>query len=83
MKLLYFARVREDVGTSEEDLSLPAEIKTAGDLLAHLRGRGDNYTRALEDMNRIRIAVNEVYVDLDHPVCDSDEVAVFPPMTGG
>ena len=83
MKLLYFARVREDIGTSEEELALPAGVRTAGDLVEYLRGLGDNYVRALEDESRVRIAVNEVYVDMDHPVSDGDEVALFPPMTGG
>ncbi|WP_417317428.1 molybdopterin converting factor subunit 1 [Emcibacter sp.] len=83
MKLVYFARVREDIGTSEEELSLPASITTTGELLEHLRTLGNNYTRALEDESRIRVAVNEVYVDMDHAVADADEVAIFPPMTGG
>ncbi|WP_321392917.1 molybdopterin converting factor subunit 1 [Emcibacter sp.] len=83
MRLVYFARVREQIGTSEEEIVLPANITTVGDLLDHLRRLGKNYDRALEDESRIRIAVNEVYVDIDHPVSDRDEVAIFPPMTGG
>lgn len=83
MKLLYFARIREEIGLSEEDRVLPETVATAADLLDHLRGLGDNYSRAFTDESRIRIAVNEIYVDMDHPVSDTDEVAIFPPMTGG
>lgn len=83
MHLLYFARLREHIGQSSEEISLPGEVKTVADLLVYLRGCGAAYEKALADENLIRVAVNEVYVTFDHPVSDSDEVALFPPMTGG
>ncbi len=83
MKVLYFSWLREKVGTAEEDLSPPEDVGTAGQLIAWLRTRGDNYADALADMATVRIAVNQEYVQLDHPVKAGDEVALFPPVTGG
>jgi len=83
MKILYFARVREDIGKSEEDVLLPENVKTVGALLAHLSDQSEAHQQALADKDQIRIAVNQEYVDEDHPVTNADEVAIFPPMTGG
>lgn len=83
MHLLYFARLREHIGRSSEEISLPGEVTTVAELLDHLRGCGPAYDKAFADENLIRVAVNEVYVDFSHAVRDSDEVALFPPMTGG
>ncbi|WP_138380268.1 molybdopterin converting factor subunit 1 [Luteithermobacter gelatinilyticus] len=83
MRLLYFARIKEQIGQSEEDLPLPANVRTVADLLDYLRSRGEHYRRALADESRIRLAVNQVYVTPDHEINEADEVAIFPPMTGG
>lgn len=83
MKLLYFAWVRQKLGKSEEDFALPFDIKTVSDLLAHLRARGGAYSDAFADGNALRAAVNLDYVKFDAAVSDADEVAFFPPVTGG
>ena len=83
MNLLYFAWVRQKVGRSAETLALPAHVKTVGDLAAHLRGRGAGYAEAFADLSRIKAAVNQEHVAADAPVGDGDEVAFFPPVTGG
>ncbi|MEE8274500.1 MAG: molybdopterin converting factor subunit 1 [Alphaproteobacteria bacterium] len=83
MKLLYFAWLRSKIGTGSEELAPPAEVSDVGALLDWLRGRGDGYADALADLALVRVAVNQEYVGLDHPVRASDEVALFPPVTGG
>lgn len=83
MKLLYFAWVRERIGIHEEDYALPDGIGTVGDLIAHLAGRGDGYARAFADPAQIRAAVNQETAQPGDAVGDGDEVAFFPPMTGG
>ncbi len=83
MKLVYFAWVREKVGQSREDAEPPAEVASVGDLIEWLRGRGDNYAAAFDDAARVRVAVNQEYATLDVPVGPGDEVAFFPPVTGG
>ena len=83
MRLLYFAWVRERIGLPGEEVSLPAEIATAGDLLAWLKRRGPEYENALSEPRAIRIAVDHVHARPETPLAGASEVALFPPMTGG
>ena len=83
MKLLYFAWLRARIGHAEEDLPLPAGVRDVAGLLDWLRGRGPRYAEALRDPSVIRVEVNQDYVGRDHPIRDGDEVAIFPPVTGG
>ena len=83
MKLVYFAWVRERIGLAEEEVSLPPEVTTAGDLVAWLASRGENYAYALERPEVIRVARDKVHVSADAPLAGAREVALFPPMTGG
>jgi len=83
MKLLYFAWLRARIGQAEEELALPAEVRDVAGLLEWLRRRGGGYAEALRDLSVVRVAVNHDYVGPDHPIRDGDEVALFPPVTGG
>lgn len=83
MKLLYFAWLRERIGTAQEVATPPAEVSTVGDLIAWLSARGENYAAAFADISLIRAAVNQEHAQLDSPVGPQDEIAFFPPMTGG
>jgi molybdopterin synthase sulfur carrier subunit len=83
MTILYFAWVRQKTGTSEERIGLPANVKTVGDLAAHLRARGGGYAQAFADTARLRAAVNQEHAGWDAGVRDGDEIAFFPPVTGG
>ncbi|WP_262691009.1 molybdopterin converting factor subunit 1 [Kordiimonas aestuarii] len=83
LQLLYFSWVRERTGTSEEQITLPDGIATVSTLVGHLRAKNDRYAAAFEDMKQIRIAVNQRYVDPDAAIKDGDEIAFFPPVTGG
>ncbi len=83
MKLLYFAWVREKTGIAEEEVALPAEVGDVAALVDWLKSRGAAYQNALADLSTVRVAVNQEYAGLDHAVADGDEVAFFPPVTGG
>jgi len=83
MDLYYFAWVRERVGHDHEAVSPPAEINTISQLADWLCARGENYTFALKDRAAIRVARNQTFVGWDETIEDGDEVAFFPPVTGG
>lgn len=83
MKLLYFAWLRARIGCSEEEVELPREVSDVGALLGWLQSRGGRYADALRDLSVVRVAVNQDYVGREHPVREGDEVAIFPPVTGG
>ena len=83
MKLLYFAWLRTRIGCAEEEVELPSDVRNVAALLDWLRSRGGRYGEALRDLSVIRVAVNQDYVRPEHPVREGDEVAIFPPVTGG
>ena len=83
MKILYFAWVREKTGIGEETVDMPSDIRTARDLVAWLHGRGERFAAAFADDALVRVAINQEYATLDTPVSSDDEVAFFPPVTGG
>ena len=83
MKLLYFAWLRARVGCAEEEVALPPRVQDVAGLLEWLQSRGGRYAEALRDLSVVRVAVNQDYVGREHPLRESDEVAIFPPVTGG
>jgi molybdopterin synthase sulfur carrier subunit len=81
--LLYFAWLRQKIGHGEEQLALPADVKTVSDLVLFLKKRGGGFEEAFADLRRIRVAVNQDHCGFDTPLRDADEIAFFPPVTGG
>jgi molybdopterin synthase sulfur carrier subunit len=83
IQLLYFARLREVFGIGQERLQLAADAATLADLLDVLRARGGVWTEELATGRAWRVAVNQDIVGVDATLRDNDEVALFPPVTGG
>jgi molybdopterin synthase sulfur carrier subunit len=83
MKVLYFAWLRERVGTGEEEVHPPAEVATVAALIDWLSARSPGHARAFEQRDVIRAAVNQDFADPGDRVKPGDEVAFFPPVTGG
>ncbi len=83
MKLMYFAWVRERIGTADEEIDLPASVGTVAELIAWLKTRGPQFEHAFEHDAVIRVAIDRVHVDHAAPIGDAREIAFFPPMTGG
>ncbi len=79
----YFASIREELGTGTESYPLPAQIRTVGDLIDSIvDDRGEPWT-ALQDSSRVLVAVNQTIVDRACELDGDEEIAFFPPMTGG
>src|SRR3954452_1092512 len=83
VKIRYFAWLRERMGTGGEDLVLPDGVGTVGELLEHLIASGPRHASAFENRRSLRCAVNEEFADFTAAVRPGDEVAFFPPVTGG
>ena len=83
MQVLYFAWLREKSGVAEEAVEPPAALSTVGDLLGWLKERSPGHADALADLSVVRVALDQEYVGLDHPIAGAREVALFPPVTGG
>ncbi len=83
MNLLYFAWVRQKVGVAEEQVSPPESVRDVAGLVAWLAARSPGHAAAFADPKLIRAAVNQDFATPDAPVRPGDEVAFFPPVTGG
>ncbi|NWG39291.1 MAG: molybdopterin converting factor subunit 1 [Hydrogenophilaceae bacterium] len=83
IKVLYFAKLREKFGVESEEIELPGDRAYAAAIIDLLRRRGEPWARELGLDAGYRMAVNQTLAGLVTPVRDGDEVAIFPPVTGG
>ena len=83
VRILYFAWLRERMGKGEESLALPPGVVTVGDLAGWLRSRDEAGLAAFADPGIVRAAVNQTFARPASRVRDGDEIAFFPPVTGG
>ena len=83
MELLYFAWVRERIGTGAETLELATTIATVADLLDWLATRSPGHAAALADRSAIRVAIDQDFAGADAAIAGAREIAIFPPVTGG
>jgi molybdopterin synthase sulfur carrier subunit len=83
VKVLYFAALREQLGTAGEDIELPAGVGTVAALRSHLMTRGGAWRQALAEGRLVRMAVNQDMAPPTAALKAGDEVAFFPPVTGG
>jgi molybdopterin synthase sulfur carrier subunit len=83
VRVLYFARLKEVLGRDAERLALPPGVDTVAALRAHLQGRGGVWASELAPGKPVRVAVNQDMATGETRVRAGDEVAFFPPVTGG
>lgn len=83
MRILYFAWLRQKIGTGEEAVRPPAEVDTVAALVDWLRDRSPGHAAAFENTSVVRVAINQEFADPTAAIADGDEIAFFPPMTGG
>jgi molybdopterin converting factor subunit 1 len=83
LTILYFAWLRERVGASHEEIPLPDGVETVADLMAYLSARGERHASAFRNARLVRCSVNQEFADISVRLRPGDEVAFFPPVTGG
>ena len=83
MKILYFAWLRQRTGSGEEDVSPPESVRDVASLVDWLKQRNPVFAEALADTSTLRVAVNQEFASFDTALNGTEEVALFPPMTGG
>ncbi len=83
MKILYFAWLRQKIGFGEEIKQVPDHITTVKLLIEWLKTQDGGYGDAFKDVTAIKVAINQEFANFDDKIKKNDEVAFFPPVTGG
>ena len=83
MVVKYFSWIKEHIGKSEEQIDLPSNITNVNQLINYLNEKDKKYNIIFEKKELIKIAVNKTYSSFDTNISNSDEIAFFPPVTGG
>lgn len=83
MKILYFAWLRQKIGTGEETRDVPGDVATVKGLVDWLVAQEGGYADAFKDVSAIKVAINQEFADFEAAVSAGDEIAFFPPVTGG
>ena len=83
MIVKYFSWIKEHIGKSEEQIDLPSNITNVNQLINYLNEIDKKYNLIFEKKELIKIAVNKTYSSFDDKISNSDEIAFFPPVTGG
>ena len=83
MKILYFSWIKDKVGKSEENIDIDEEINSVNMLIKFLKQKNAIYDEVFKDISSIRVSINMETAKLDDKIKQTDEIAFFPPMTGG
>ena len=83
MIIKYFSWIKEHIGKSEEHIELPEHIKNVNELINYLNEIDKKYNLIFAKKDIIKIAVNKTYSSFDTNINENDEIAFFPPVTGG
>ena len=83
MKILYFSWIKDKIGKTHEDIEIKDNIKTIDDLIAYLKKSNESYEEVFKDTSSIKVSINMETADFKDQINNNDEVAFFPPMTGG
>jgi len=83
MVIKYFSWIKEHIGKSEERIELPVNVSTIKELMLYLENLDDKYKLAFKKKDLIKIAINKSYSSIDDKINNNDEIAFFPPVTGG
>jgi sulfur-carrier protein len=83
MKILYFAKFRQVIGRGQDELVIPADVKTVSTLIDYLKSTDEGIAAAFGDLRTLKVAINQSHAALDASLEGATEVAFFPPVTGG
>ena len=83
MKILYFSWIKDKIGKTHEDIQIKDNIKTIDDLITLLMNIDKNYEEVFKDTSSIKVSINMETADFKDQINNNDEIAFFPPMTGG
>lgn len=83
LKIHYFASIREQMGSEGQDYALGQNEQSVADLIAALQASEPKFAAIIEASKTLLVAVNQTVVERSYMLSDGDEVAFFPPMTGG
>ena len=83
MKILYFAWIKDGIGKNREEIDIDESIKTISDLIDFLINKNEDYKKVFSDLSSVKFSKNMNLVSIDENINNNDEIAFFPPMTGG
>ena len=83
MKILYFSWLKEKIGLNSQEIIMPKNVENIYDLITFLKGKSEEHKNAFSDLNSIKVSVNQEFSDFKTKIKDKDEIAFFPPVTGG
>ena len=83
MKVLYFSWIKDKLGKSYEEIQIKDNIKTINDLIELLKNTDETYKKVFEDTSSIMVSINMETASFENSIYNNDEIAFFPPMTGG
>ena len=83
MKILYFSWLREKIGLDSEEIKISEKIGDVNELVEFLKKSSEKHSIAFQDVKSIKVAVNKDFASLNTKIQDQDEIAFFPPVTGG
>ena len=83
MRILYFSWVKDKIGKDQEEIELQPDLKSISDLIYYLSNQSNDYKAAFSDLESVKCSINMEVANLNDKISNEDEIAFFPPMTGG